>query len=111
MPVRVSFARRVRKHSDNAGYGFVPGLTTPMVACAPPMAPVHTSMSKATMIASVWSGGYTFIRSAVTALFALFALARGLTVRAPLFKRRRPFLVLPAIFAHDLAHASQERPR
>jgi fucose permease len=49
--------------------------------------------------------------AAVTALFALFALARGLSVRAPLFKRRRPFLLLPAIFAHDLAHASQERPR
>jgi MFS family permease len=49
--------------------------------------------------------------AAVAALFALFALARGLSVRAPLFKRRRPFLLLPAIFAHDLAHASQERPR
>jgi MFS family permease len=49
--------------------------------------------------------------AAVAALFALFALARGLSVRAPLFKRRRPFLLLPAIFAHDLAHASQERTR
>jgi len=49
--------------------------------------------------------------AAVAALFALFALARGLSVRAPRFKRRRPFLLLPAIFAHDLAHASQERPR
>lgn len=49
--------------------------------------------------------------AAVAALFALFALARGLSVRAPRFKRRRPFLLLPAIFAHDLAHASQERSR
>ena len=49
--------------------------------------------------------------AAVAALFALFALARALGVRAPRFKRRRPFLLLPAIFAHDLAHASQERPR
>ena len=49
--------------------------------------------------------------AAVAALFALFALARGLSVRAPLFKRRRPFLLLPAIFAHGFAHASQERPR
>jgi MFS family permease len=49
--------------------------------------------------------------AAVAALFALFALARALGVRAPRFKQRRPFLLLPAIFAHDLAHASQERPR
>ena len=55
--------------------------------------------------------GLFHFMAAVTALFALFALARGLSVRAPLFKRRRPFLLLPAIFAHDLAHASQERPR
>jgi MFS family permease len=49
--------------------------------------------------------------AAVAALFALFALARGLSVRAPSFKRRRPFLLLPAIFAHDLAAASQEHRR
>jgi MFS family permease len=55
--------------------------------------------------------GLFHFMAAVAALFALFALARGLSVRAPLFKRRRPFLLLPAIFAHDLAHASQERPR
>jgi MFS family permease len=48
--------------------------------------------------------------AAVAALFGLFALARALGVRAPQFKRRRPFLLLPAIFAHDLAHASRERP-
>ena len=56
-------------------------------------------------------GGLFGYMAAVAALFALFALARGLSVRAPLFKRRRPFLLLPAIFAHDLAHASQERAR
>ena len=55
--------------------------------------------------------GLFHFMAAVTALFALFALARRLSVRASLFKRRRPFLLLPAIFAHDLAHASQERTR
>ena len=56
-------------------------------------------------------GGLFGYMAAVAALFALFALARGLSVRQPRFKRRRPFLLLPAIFAHDLAHASQERAR
>jgi MFS family permease len=55
--------------------------------------------------------GLFLFMAVVAALFALFALARGLSVRPPLFKRRRPFLLLPAIFAHDLAHASQERTR
>jgi MFS family permease len=45
----------------------------------------------------------------VAALFALFALARALSVRPPAFKRRRPFLLIPAIFAHPLAHASATR--
>jgi MFS family permease len=47
--------------------------------------------------------------AAVAALFALFALARALSVRPPAFKRRRPFLLIPAIFAHPLAHASATR--
>jgi MFS family permease len=55
--------------------------------------------------------GLFLFMAVVAALFALFALARGLSVRPPLFKRRRPFVLLPAIFAHDLAHASQERTR
>ena len=55
--------------------------------------------------------GLFHFMAAVAALFALFALVRGLSVRASLFKRRRPFLLLPAIFAHDLAHASEERTR
>jgi MFS family permease len=46
---------------------------------------------------------------AAAALFALFALARALSVRSPAFKRRRPFLLIPAIFAHSLAHASATR--
>jgi MFS family permease len=45
----------------------------------------------------------------VATLFALFALARGLSVRPPRFKRPRPFHVLPPIFAQDLAHAPAER--
>src|SRR5882724_7332287 len=66
-------------------------------------------LGAATMSAFGIRGLFQFM-AAVAALFALFALARGLSVRPPLFKRRRPFLLLPAIFAHDLAHASRERP-
>jgi hypothetical protein len=40
----------------------------------------------------------------VAALFALFALSRAASVRAPFYKRRRPFLLVPAIFAHEFAH-------
>ena len=47
--------------------------------------------------------------AAVAVLFALFALGRDFSVRKPLSKRPRPFLLLPAIFAHNLAHASEER--
>jgi MFS family permease len=47
--------------------------------------------------------------AALAGLFALFALARDFSVRQPLFKRPRPFLLLSTIFAHDLAHASKER--
>jgi hypothetical protein len=45
----------------------------------------------------------------LAALFALFALARDFSVRPPLFKRPRPFLLLPAIFAHSFGHVSEER--
>ena len=44
----------------------------------------------------------------VAALFAAFALARALGVRPPAFKRRRPFLLLPAIFSHSLAAGAKE---
>ncbi|HTO60811.1 MAG TPA: MFS transporter [Bradyrhizobium sp.] len=54
--------------------------------------------------------GLFYLMAAAAALFAVFALARGQSVPAPLFKRRRPFLLLPAIFAHDLAHASHDSP-
>lgn len=47
--------------------------------------------------------------AAVATLFALFALARGVRVSPPRFKRRRPFLLLQTIFAHDLAHAPEEK--
>jgi len=54
--------------------------------------------------------GLLHFMAAVTVLFALFALARGLGVRPPAFKRRRPFVILQSIFAHDLAHAPAEAP-
>jgi len=46
--------------------------------------------------------------AAAGALFAIFALMRIFSVRPPVFKRRRPFLLVPAIFAHDFAHAPKE---
>jgi len=46
--------------------------------------------------------------AAVAGLFAAFALARALGVRQPAFKRRRPFLLLPAIFSHNLAAAAKD---
>jgi MFS family permease len=50
--------------------------------------------------------------AAVAALFALFALARGLSVRGRGEKRRRSFLPIATIFAHDLANAAaSERVR
>ena len=52
--------------------------------------------------------GLFHFMAAVTTLFALFAIARGASVRPPAFKRPRPFLMLQTIFAHDLAHAPVE---
>src|SRR5215475_12708870 len=49
--------------------------------------------------------------AAAAALFALFALVRGLSVRRRGEKRQRPFLLVQALFAHDLAHAAGERVR
>jgi MFS family permease len=53
-------------------------------------------------------GGLFNFLAAVTGLFALFALARGLSVAAPRLKRRRPFVMIQTIFSHDLAHAPDE---
>jgi MFS family permease len=52
--------------------------------------------------------GSVFVHGGRHRLFALFAITRGIFVGAPLFKRVRPFLLLPAIFAQDLAHAPEE---
>jgi MFS family permease len=52
--------------------------------------------------------GLLYYMAAVAMLFALLALARGLSVRPPRFKRPRPFQVLPPIFAQTLAHAPAE---
>jgi MFS family permease len=53
--------------------------------------------------------GLLYFMAAVATLFAFFALARGISVRAPRFKRPRPFHLLPPIFAQNLAHAPAER--
>jgi MFS family permease len=53
--------------------------------------------------------GLLYHLAAVATLFALFALARGLSVRPARFKRPRPFQLLPPIFAQQLAHAPEER--
>lgn len=52
--------------------------------------------------------GLFHFMAAVAALFALFAVARGLSVRPPASRRRRPFLFLQAIFGQELAHAPAE---
>jgi MFS family permease len=62
----------------------------------------------ASMMSAFGIRGLFHFMAATTAAFALFALARGLGVRPPAFKRRRPFLLLQPIFAHDLAHAPVE---
>ena len=54
--------------------------------------------------------GLFYFMAATASLFAAFALARGLAVKPPFFKRERPFL-LPAIFAQNLAHAPNEAAR
>ena len=64
-------------------------------------------LGSAVMSAYGFSGLFSFM-AAVAGFFALFAIGRGIFVGAPLFKRERPFLLLPAIFAQDLAHAPEE---
>src|SRR5262249_19601709 len=54
-------------------------------------------------------GGLFSYMAAVAVLFAFFALLRNVGVRRSNTKRPRPFLLLPAIFAHNLAHASEEQ--
>ncbi|HVM82408.1 MAG TPA: MFS transporter [Candidatus Binatia bacterium] len=52
--------------------------------------------------------GLFYFMTATAGAFGLFALARGLAVRPPSFKRSRAFLLLEAVFAQDLAHAPRE---
>jgi MFS family permease len=55
--------------------------------------------------------GLFYFMAVAMALFALFALARGLSgKRAPL-RRPWPSLLFPTVFTQALAQASQERPR
>ena len=53
-------------------------------------------------------GGLFYFMATLTALFALFALARGFGVRPPSIKHHRPFLLLQPTFAHDLAHDPED---
>ena len=53
-------------------------------------------------------GGLFQCMAVIAGLFAIFALTRTLGVSPPAAKRRRPFLLLPAIFSHDLAAAAKE---
>jgi len=53
-------------------------------------------------------GGLFQCMAVVAGLFAIFALTRAIGVRAPDAKRQRPFLLLPAIFSHDLAAAAKD---
>jgi MFS family permease len=52
--------------------------------------------------------GLLHFMAATAGLFAVAALARGVLVAPPSFKRSRPFLLLEAIFAQNLAHAPNE---
>ena len=53
--------------------------------------------------------GLFYFMAGMAGLFALLALARGVLVVPPSLKRSRPFLLLQAIFAQDLAHAPDEK--
>jgi MFS family permease len=53
-------------------------------------------------------GGLFQCMAVIAGLFAVFALTRAFGVAPPTAKRRRTFLVLPAIFSHDLAAAAKE---
>jgi MFS family permease len=55
--------------------------------------------------------GLFYFMAGTAAVFGVFALARGASVRPPSFKRLRSFQLLPAIFAQDLAHAPKEASR
>ena len=52
--------------------------------------------------------GLLHFMAAMAALFGITALGRSLVVSPPSFKRSRPFLLLQAIFAQNLAHAPDE---
>jgi MFS family permease len=55
--------------------------------------------------------GVFYFMAAMAGLFAILALARGLLITPPSFKRSRPFLLLQAIFTQNLAHAPNETRR
>jgi MFS family permease len=52
--------------------------------------------------------GLFHFMAAITGLFAIMALTRGFVVSPPSFKRSRPFRLLQAIFAQNLAHAPDD---
>jgi MFS family permease len=52
--------------------------------------------------------GLFHFMAATAGLFAIAALARGVLVAPPSFKRSRPFLLLQATFTQNLAHAPNE---
>jgi MFS family permease len=52
--------------------------------------------------------GLFYFMAMAAGVFSLFALTRGVLVKPPFLKRDRPFLVLPAIFAQNLAHAPRD---
>jgi MFS family permease len=52
--------------------------------------------------------GLLHFMATTAGLFAVAALTRGLLVAPPSFKRSRPFLILQAIFAQNLAHAPED---
>ena len=54
--------------------------------------------------------GLFYFMALTLALFALFALARGLARRPAAFRRPWPLLLFSTVFTSNLAQASQERP-
>jgi MFS family permease len=52
--------------------------------------------------------GLFHFMAVVAGLFAIMALGRRFVVAPPAFKRSRPFLLLQAVFAQNLAHAPEE---
>jgi MFS family permease len=55
--------------------------------------------------------GLFYFMATTAGLFSVFALTRGIMVAPPFLKRKRPFEVLPTIFAQNLAHAPKDTAR